>query len=564
MLRSEVPNIAKESTVALVLEFREPTGTLPTAASGLLVARVQSDSGPSPLATLRVEGQLGQVTVLPSKVTLQHSDLCIFSCGDESAEVQVSGPGVGALPSSGVISTAVLGGDRSGTTTVELTRHGSEWVVRRTNSSLGEMSGKVPLVEGAATSPTVEVVVKDGIWFGTAALIVLFGAVCGGLLIPYYGIGRRRRVLSNALEAALKRYESAVKSAATEEREAHPKVERPAGYSLRGDLGSKDTWNSKGCQPYQGPRGVRALLCRIATSRSDDDFAECEKQATDLIATIDGWIALEPVVARAERRIEVARALEPKGGEKFENTKICVELQHLVDEVVQFRPTDLAKVDEKGSQLQAMTSAVIKAEAVWVATVRVLGSGPVIAKFMKGEVEALPGQEHLRPVTVGFSPTPTLPQATAMRSKFDASLRELQELSSELPAEAQEAEADTRVVDVIDQAAQEASEESAKVDEEAKDPVVVLHADSDEGFSWKSPTGGDLLLSLVSGSAAAIAYTATVYSDTWGSLAQVATALTAGFLAPSVAQWAALPIFKSVRLQSASEGGDAGKPSASS
>jgi hypothetical protein len=563
----ELPGIGKEAAVPLVLEFREPLGAAP-AADGLLIARVKSESGAPYSTALRVEGQLGDVTVQPVKVTLQHSDLCLFSCGHESATVQVSGPGTQALSQSGVIATAALGGDRAGTTTVMLSRHGSEWTVNLKEPSLGEMSGKMALVEGMAGAPTVEVVVNDGVWFGAAVLIVLIGAVCGSLLIPQWGVGRRRRILSNALEAALQRYEQAIAAATAEESEAGPvKVERPAGYPLSGDLGPKDSWNSKGCQPYQGPRGVRALLCRIVTSRSDADFAECEKQATGLIAAIDGWIALEPIVAKAERRLELAKAAKPKNGKKFENTKICVELRQLVDEVIQFRPADLVKVDEKGNKLQAMTSAVVKAEAVWVATVKVLAAPGALTDLLRGPVEALPGQEQLQPATGGIVAPPTLAHATSMSSSFGVSLNQLQQLGSELPAAAPGSEADTAdagVADAIGNAVMTARLESFPLDADAQAPVVVAHGDSDEGFSFKSPSGADLLLSLVSGTAAAVAYTATVYTDTWGSWAQVATALTAGFLAPSVAQWAALPIFRSVRLQAPAPKADADKPAAAS
>jgi hypothetical protein len=549
--REKLPRIGAEAAVPLVLEFRQPFGVSPTAVDGLLVARLRPKAGKPSTADLRVEGELGQLSISPSKVTLQRSEACPIDCGHGSAEVQVTGPGAAALPQDGVIATSALGGGRSGTSTVELSRADNVWTLTTTASSLGEMSGKVPLIEGVATPPTVEVTVEDGIWFGIVAGLVLVGSFFGGFVLPQLGIGRRRKILSGALMAALKRYEEAEEAAKEKEKTENPTVERPAGYSMEGDLGPPATWNSEKCEPYQGPRGVRALLCRIATSRSEADFTECEKQATELIATIDGWIALEPIVAQAERRLEIAKALPPNDGKKFEDSKIWLDLSTLVDEVVQFRPTDLLKVEEKASHLQAMTSAVIKAEGVWKANTAVLARPGALANVLKNGVLDLPGQEQLAPPGSEPLSPPDLAETTAIRGRLNSSLSQLQAIGSQLGTRP-EAESDlSHTVTAIEGAAEQASEASGEVDEETEESVVVPHPESDRHLSFQAPTRTDFVLSFVSGTAAAIAYTATIYTDTWGSVAQIATAVTAGFLAPSVAQWAALPIFRSVRWQSA-------------
>jgi hypothetical protein len=59
---------------------------------------------------------------------------------------------------------------------------------------------------------------------------------------------------------------------------------------------------------------------------------------------------------------------------------------------------------------------------------------------------------------------------------------------------------------------------------------------------------------------ASVVYLVTVYSDTWGSLTDLLTAVAAGFGTAIAVQWAALPIFQSLRLRAAGSG-DAAKAS---
>lgn len=53
---------------------------------------------------------------------------------------------------------------------------------------------------------------------------------------------------------------------------------------------------------------------------------------------------------------------------------------------------------------------------------------------------------------------------------------------------------------------------------------------------------------------AAAVYGVTTYSETWGGAKDFATAFLAGSLGKVAIDWAALPIFRSVRLRNAKEG----------
>jgi hypothetical protein len=550
---SKLPRIGKRGAVPLVVVFRMPHGQSPSLADGTLLARVTPDTGKPVSATLSVSGRLGQVDILPPKVTLQHTKGCPGSCGHDSADLRITGPGTQALPQTGVIGTAVLSGDRSGTSSVELTRDHDKWTLTRTDSTLGQKSGKLPLVTGVANPPQIDVVVEDGVWFGIAVIVVLAGALVGSLLIPYYGIARRRGILGNALKAALQRYKEAGKTAeAQEAASGGPHVPRPAGYPLSGELGGEDSWNSRGCQPYQGPRGVRALLCRIATSRSDGDFGECEKEASDLISAIDGWIALEPVIAQAQRTLEEAKAVDPKDGKSFADSQVCVDLGQLIDEAVLFRPADLVEVEKKANRLRSQATAVVKTEAVWKAKAQVLAMSGPLTDAVAAHLETFPAQDQLK-IASAPAPTRSIEGAAKLNASLDVSLKRLLDIQDFLPATPSGSE--QQAVDVIGEAAQQAKRGAQQIEAACPTPVVQPHADTDRGFSRKWPVGADVLLSLVSGAATSVAYTATIYSDTWGSAPEIATAFTAGFLTPSVTQWAALPIFRSLRWQSAGGGG---------
>jgi hypothetical protein len=549
--RQRMPRVGRSGAVPLTLEFRVPQGASLSRADGILFARLMAAgrdmTGGSAKtlasATLRVEGRLGEIEILPARVTLQGTYMCAFACGDDSATVQVRGVGTGALPDQGVVASAELSGGRSGTTRVELHRAADGgWTVQAINpgfgeegwGEVGERTGKMPLVIGDSRAPQLEVVEKDGFWFGIAAAVVIFGSLLGAIVIPYYGIGRRRRILSNALKAALERYKEAVRVARVDERQKDISVPRPAGYEIGRELGAESTWNSDGCQPYQGPRGVRALLCRIATSREEADFTEAEREATGLIAMIDGWIALEPVIAQAQRTLAEAALVEDKDGKKFVDSGECKRLAQLVDEIVIFRPGNLDRVEERVSELRRQIARVIRVRAEWEAKLRILGAfDPRVARLL----------------------APGLAQA---------SFAELRDVDTLLTPETapQLSEHDLHTVHALAENVRQADEEARELELESASPAVQTHSDTDQGFSPARPTGGDVLMSALAGTATALAYSVTIYSDTWGSLPEFVSALTAGFVVPSLIQWTSLPVFRSVRLRSGGDGsgkaGDAG------
>lgn len=72
----------------------------------------------------------------------------------------------------------------------------------------------------------------------------------------------------------------------------------------------------------------------------------------------------------------------------------------------------------------------------------------------------------------------------------------------------------------------------------------------------------DLLLSLAVIALTSIAYGVVVYDDTWGSLADWATAIGAGFTGQVAVKWAALPFYRSLRIRANREPASAPVPAA--
>jgi hypothetical protein len=505
--------------------------------------------------TLRTTGQLGDVTLSPTKITLQDTSGCPFGwtwlgCGDDDAEAQISGPGTKALPGKGVISTATLSGDRSGTTRVELRREGSQWIVVIVDSTLGSKSGDLPLIPGA--SPSLTITVQDGYWFGIAVGLVLLGSLIGGFLLPHYGIARRRGILVAAVNGALDRYKEAVADAKKSESAADPHVARPAGYRIGEELGDENEWNTRGCQPYQGPRGVRNLLCRIVTSRADADFTEVEGQATKLINMIDGWIALEPVIAEAKRALERAKQAPNKSGERFVDAKVCADFAQLISAAEGYRPLSLDEVENRVSQLQAQQAAVMRAEEVWRATIRVLSVAGPLEPAVAERLEGLPGVSELK-TNVAPSPPHSVDEALDLGAQLRAALDQIQEYETVLPKAEEVAQvhkpalaAAREELSAVAERIESTEEAAMELESQVATPAVSPTPEVMASRKPRVPTQHDFLLSLVAGLGASIAYAATIYSDTWGSFPQMASALAAGFVTPSLA-WAALPIFRSVR-----------------
>jgi hypothetical protein len=308
-----------------------------------------------------------------------------------------------------------------------------------------------------------------------------------------------------------------------------------------------------------GPRGVWAIRCRITTSRSDADFAEVEGEATDLIAAIDGWIALEPIIAEAQRTLAEAKTAPDKGGKHFINSKVCRDLSQLIIEAASYRPADLAEVDKKASHLQMQRAAVKQALAIWGVTIRVLKASGPLKDEVRRKIEELPASDALR-TDLAAEPPRGIEAQASLSSSLDASLGELREIEAFLPSAA--AAIPLHEQQAIAAAAQQAvseaktlTDEAQALTDEAQAPVVKPHDDASGGFQWRNPTQEDMVLSLVAGLGAAVFYAATIFSDTWGSVPEISSALAAGFVTPSLAQWAALPILRSFRWQRAAAAG---------
>jgi hypothetical protein len=307
-------------------------------------------------------------------------------------------------------------------------------------------------------------------------------------------------------------------------------------------------------------------MCRIATSRADADFAEVEGAATKLIAMIDGWIALEPVIAEAKRTLDHAETVPAKEGKRFAEAKICTDLRQLVEQAESYRPLDLDEVETKATLLQAQRAAVIRAEGLWRATIRVIAAtspSPELQQLIAPGLEDLPGAEELR---TGAAPSPpeNVDQAKRVSSHLDTSLIRLQRVERFFPAPANVPAAHQPALAA---AAEEMSnvagdlenvrKAATKADQEVEGPVVAVSTGT-EGPGLRRPSKGDFAFSLVAGLGASIAYAGTIYSDTWGSFPEVASAVAAGFITPTLA-WAALPIFSSVRWPA---GGGSAAPAA--
>jgi hypothetical protein len=301
-------------------------------------------------------------------------------------------------------------------------------------------------------------------------------------------------------------------------------------------------------------------MCRIVTSRSDADFTEVEAEATQLIDVLDGWNALEPVIAAAKVTMEGAKKVADKDGKRFVETKVCLDLGQLIAEAEGYRPVDIDEVEKKATQLKAQQAAVVRAQAVWEASTKLLSVIGPLAPAVTAEIAQLPGSEALQ-TNVAPHPPRTLEESTGLRANLDISLNRLQSfdeflkplLATTAPREGVAPVGSDQAVRATQQEAQEvvnqAAEEAKKLDREAASPAVEARADERTRFRPRMPTAQDVLLSLAAGLAAAVAYAATIYSDTWGSFPEWASAVAAGFVTPSLAQWVALPILRSVRWQ---------------
>ena len=452
----------------------------------------------------------------------------------------------------------------------------------------GSYTGTLQLAPGVEGGPTLDVKVRSQTWFVLAFIVLFFGSALGGLLPRLSGNARTKSLLRDTLRGALSKYDETRRTHATS-----------AAWDLDKALGDKDTWFNK---HWVGrPDCVAALWTNINSARSDQDLSDDTDAVVDVRQRIDRWLLVEPA-ARALAQLARHR-VDDHIDRHWHATQTVKDTRWVLQTVKHEPETDdaadeLAALVEQQSELHARVVAVWQTQA-WHEALALsdhdkhtlalhLGHNKWTDVVKEMELEKLDKALVAKPieerksgdyaaleVTLEEIEEPIAELKTALRTLFDMAppSQPLLEEAPELPGEpAREAEkvhvtspdpttSGTGVVMTAPQVASKVSGNGQGVMPSRTAPSVTSQPTSHEATSgryagaratltrvklWPTIEGA---LAVGTAVATAVAYMLPLYTGTWGTWQDWATAFTAGFLGQAAIKWVALPWFQSLRLR---------------
>jgi hypothetical protein len=155
----------------------------------------------------------------------------------------------------------------------------------------GAYTGSLPLTPGESGGPELKVTVHSQWWFGIPVLLVLVGAIIGGLLPLLTATARTKRKLRTTLTQSLERYQQI--------RPSDPAT--CTAWDIASLLGPEDGWYAKRYTGLPGATGVAPLWSNIESARSDQDLKDDETAVRELTTQIEAWIQAEPLTDRLAR-----------------------------------------------------------------------------------------------------------------------------------------------------------------------------------------------------------------------------------------------------------------------
>jgi hypothetical protein len=511
---------------AIAVRFAVSQTSDPSSLDGTVVLDVRDGRTttlvPVPLSTA------GDVRLEPDTVRLQCTWRAKTSC--ESKTFDLKGRGVPGLAAGAAGRTVRLGGDGDGDASVEIEGvvrdpanpfHATATVKVVDEPSPGQYSGSA----AGFGDKSVTVQVRSALSLLVALALVVIGVVLGTLGPRLRAIARRRRFLLEKLDEALEKY-----------RKHRAERTRPASWNmidLVGDNADPGTVQTTHVDQVRGD---------IESARSDADLDDDTVRVLEIIARIQRWLRIEPAARRFHAVVDGPQAvpdLQVAGGARRwadSNVRRDAEMLELA---LNHEPTDTKAADDLVARVIRETWWQHRFKHVWT---------HAAAAGIAAEVAAL--DDELTTSVLAL----TAEQRYALDVRLDRLLLSVPQPPGDLP----------QVPDSDRQPNWHADPLSFRGWATLGSPEMKQVESRATGTGWRA--GGavelvkslrlvDLVWTIVAILVASLVYLLTVYDDTWGSLTDVLTALLAGAGAKVAIDVAGLPLFRSLRLRSASGAG---------
>jgi hypothetical protein len=436
--------------------------------------------------------------------------------------------------------------------------------------SPGSYSGKVALAE-TPEAPTVTVTVKSHECFLLMVLFVLIGVIAGGLVTRVVSLAARRTLLLLNLQRNLAAFRYVSSWQGADGRTIPASSWRLEDLLDEPEIGDDGTPGSPTPKQTRAERlqGIPGLIRSIETARSAKDLDEDTVRVLDVVARLQRWLRVEPAARRLAAVANTTRQDLPLPGQSnslsWEGTRTW-QAAEILREAAKQEPKDVDAADVLVTQLLWQAEWHHHVAEVWEAVVE-KGDGALGQGLKKDFIDK------------SLDPAKVLSLTPEERDKLDVELTAficgpLKALGVKLtdppgPDRPTEKEAETQTTFGVTPVKWSASPNLftgwATLDAKSYGQLVRRATSTARAntTNWLQNTGfwatvgreirasrpADLAWTFVALFIASVAYAKANYGDTWGSTEDIGTALMAGLLGTATVNWAALPIFRSIRLR---------------
>jgi len=564
---------------SLQLAFAMPATAAPHELNGVVEIEVAGRKAvPASPLLLSVTGSsaLTGVTVQPEQLKIQTTD------SSPSADVQFFGPGVPDLFRKGAKRPSfrvVLHSDNGDEATARLT--GVRQSATDPNSAQGTVKiegglasgkyeGSTPISSLSPEAPKLTLTIESGDPFVYALVMVSLGTLAGGFLYLTSGRRRRKDLFRDQVNSILDIYEKKLAELKPQPNpDDNAKTVLPVK-SLEKYLGPKENWHRvKWNAIVEFDGAVQAIWSAIHWARDENDLNEVGQQIDTLRGKAIRWVR----IANCVDALECASRLKPDElvGKEWHARRVRRDTGFLLQWIREIEPTD----DQTAQSLEDR----IFRQAHWhTVLARAWHARTVLERAMNDD----PGHtiydtntrqmiQELKLEDLDKDASPESGRSAEKQIELEQELGDFMEKIAltykgdpadlKLPGGAMPVKDGSETM--LPVAA--ASAVYGQADLGMEIPAITDAERERVPHGTNAGRGGaskrdphivreilfrDAISTIAIAVATSAAYAATLYTGTWGTTTDYVSAFTAGFLGKVVVNWAALPLFQSLRSTS--------------
>lgn len=548
--RDPGPRMRAGQVLPLQLQFTLPAAKPPSWLAGSLFFELRlapEKKGRKKAAVLSTVLPVGVEARSLEDVAFQPEDLTLQLTGGDlegDAEVMLVGAGAEELAEQEppFSRKALLGndeGNRVRLTLEKLRPLGSGQVAATLavgDASPGEYKGKLQLDDGPSP-PSLDIVLHSRRSVYLAILLVLVSSILGGFLPAFSANARMRAALRLRLKNAIEHVE--------EQYDADRRT-RELLWDMSLTMGPRG-WLEQRWSAVSQVDGIAGLYAELKWARSKEELEALEPKVDEAIEKIGCWLlVLQPV--RELHELSTRRDVPPRKGVNWSTTELAKDTERVLDTVRRNQVADL----EEGFKLAKLC----REQYLW--HLLVLEAWTKIANAEGSSQLSEAAKSHLNQIDL----TPFVAPDPLPSKRTSAEMTDLVTELSQMTIRAKEVVPNLDLFTHPTAATKDQFIEALNLTEEP--PGLELGSGDTEQALEETrrsmqPEGDrfekalqrlmmiDWLLTLVFAIGATLVYVVPQYDSTWGTTSDILAALAVGFGTQVVVQWAAMPVFRSIR-----------------